>query len=286
MVVPRLGTISPWSSKATDIAHVCGLIKVRGIERAVSYVVVGEIVDEAGFVRALADRMTESVLERPSEALRLFERPAPRPLGRVALGGDGFAALAEANKTLGLALSPDEIDYLCDAYQRLGRDPTDVELMMFAQVNSEHCRHKIFNAKFTIDGKAKAKSLFEMISGPPSRARPGPLRVRGQRRCDGGARARGGSPRIEGWRVPRYGRTGPSLDQGGDSQPPDGHVALSGGGHRVGRRDPRRRGNRPRIPPKAGLAGFTVSNLLMPTRPSLGRPAAGPPDRQGSRHYD
>src|SRR6185312_5895820 len=116
-------------------AHVCGLTKVRRIERAVSYVVVGEIVDEAGFVRALADRMTESVLERPSDAPRLFARPAPRSLGHVKLGNDGFAALAEANRTLGLALSPDEIDYLVEAYQALGRDPTDVELMMFAQAD-------------------------------------------------------------------------------------------------------------------------------------------------------
>jgi len=104
MVVPRLGTISPWSSKATDIAHVCGLEKVRRIERGVSYVVVGEIADEVGFVRALAERMTESVLDRPSEAHRLFEHPAPRPLGRVALGADGGAALAQANAQLGLAL--------------------------------------------------------------------------------------------------------------------------------------------------------------------------------------
>ena len=97
--------------------------KVRRIERGVSYVVVGEIVDEVGFVRALADRMTESVLDRPSDAHRLFEHPAPRPLGRVALGADGRAALAQANPTLGLALSPDEIDYLVDAYRTMGRDP-------------------------------------------------------------------------------------------------------------------------------------------------------------------
>jgi phosphoribosylformylglycinamidine synthase len=163
MVVPRLGTLSPWSSKATDIAHVCGLAKVRRIERAVSYVVVGEIVDEPGFVRALADRMTESVLERPSEATRIFERPATRPLGRVALGPDGRGALARANEALGLALSPDEIDYLCDAYRTLGRDPTDVELMMFAQANSEHCRHKIFNAEFVVDGQRQPQTLFQMI---------------------------------------------------------------------------------------------------------------------------
>src|SRR5450432_4917577 len=172
-VVPRLGTISPWSSKATDIAHTCGLLRVRRIERGISYTIGGEVADEKALARALHDRMTESVLDRPSEATRLFESQPPRPLGRVALGpgqgqgqgddSDGRAALSAANQTLGLALSPDEIDYLIDAYRTLGRDPTDVELMMFAQANSEHCRHKIFNADWVIDGRPRDESLFAMI---------------------------------------------------------------------------------------------------------------------------
>ncbi len=163
VVVPRIGTISPWSSKATDIAQVCGLSRVRRIERGISYVVVGEARDEEGLIRALADRMTESVLERLSDGGRLFEQAPPRPLGRVALGADGAAALARANQELGLALSPDEIAYLVDAYRTLRRDPTDVELMMFAQANSEHCRHKIFNAEFIVDGAKQDRSLFQMI---------------------------------------------------------------------------------------------------------------------------
>src|SRR5436190_665806 len=163
LVVPRLGTVSPWSSKATDIAHSCGLARVKRIERGILYVVVGEVTDEAALRRAVHDRMTESVLEHTSEAAKLFEHAAPRPLARVGLGAGGREILERANETLGLALSPDEISYLVDAYRALGRDPTDVELMMFAQMNSEHCRHKIFNAQMIVDGQPQTQSLFQMI---------------------------------------------------------------------------------------------------------------------------
>ncbi|MDB4982002.1 MAG: phosphoribosylformylglycinamidine synthase, partial [Myxococcales bacterium] len=163
LVVPRLGTISPWSSKATDIARSCGLPKVRRIERGIWYAVAGVVTDEAALRRALHDRMTESVLATSAEAAGLFGRAAPRPLATVALGADGPAALARANTAFGLALAPDEIDYLVDAYAKMGRDPTDVELMMFAQANSEHCRHKIFNADFVVDGVPQPQSLFEMM---------------------------------------------------------------------------------------------------------------------------
>jgi phosphoribosylformylglycinamidine synthase len=165
LVVPRLGTISPWSSKATDIARICGLGDVRRIERGIWYTVAGQVADATALRRALHDRMTESVLDRAEEAARLFARAEPRPLGAVALGPDenGRAALERANVSMGLALSPDEIDYLVDAYRTLGRDPTDVELMMFAQANSEHCRHKIFNADFVVDGQRQERSLFQMI---------------------------------------------------------------------------------------------------------------------------
>jgi phosphoribosylformylglycinamidine synthase len=176
LVVPRLGTISPWSSKATDIARLCGLPSVRRIERGVWYTVGGALADPAALRRALHDRMTESVLERSEEAARLFARAEPRPLASVALGpaggagengedaaAAGRAALERANAAMGLALAPDEIDYLLDHYRALGRDPTDVELMMFAQANSEHCRHKIFNADFVIDGAPQPRSLFAMI---------------------------------------------------------------------------------------------------------------------------
>ncbi len=163
LVVPRRGTISPWSSKATDIARICGLARVRRIERGIWYAVAGDVADEAALRRALHDRMTESILASAQEAAGLFAKASPRPLATVALGGDGRAALARANVALGLALAPDEIDYLVDAYATLGRDPTDVELMMFAQANSEHCRHKIFNADYVLDGAPQALSLFKMI---------------------------------------------------------------------------------------------------------------------------
>jgi phosphoribosylformylglycinamidine synthase len=163
LVVPRLGTISPWSSKATDIARICGLVRVRRVERGIWYEVTGDVADEPALRRALHDRMTESVLASSSEAAGLFAKAAPRPLAQVELGGDGRAALARANAALGLALAPDEIDYLVDAYATLGRDPTDVELMMFAQANSEHCRHKIFNADWVLDGAPQPLSLFKMI---------------------------------------------------------------------------------------------------------------------------
>jgi phosphoribosylformylglycinamidine synthase len=166
LVVPRAGTISPWSSKATDIAHVCGLESLRRIERGIEYRLNATHALERQALSRLApvlsDRMTEAALLDPAEAARLFEHAPPRPLERVPLAG-GRAALEAANRALGLALSADEIDYLLAAFTALERDPTDAELMMFAQANSEHCRHKIFNASWTIDGEARAESLFAMI---------------------------------------------------------------------------------------------------------------------------
>src|SRR5204863_8313740 len=128
----------------------CGLKRVKRVERGALYVGAGEGTDEPALRRAIHDRMTESVLERTGDAARLFEHAPPRPLTRVALGAGGRAVLERANEALGLALSADEIGYLCDAYRGLGRDPTDVELMMFAQANGEHCRHKIFNAQLIV----------------------------------------------------------------------------------------------------------------------------------------
>ncbi|MCC7538242.1 MAG: phosphoribosylformylglycinamidine synthase [Deltaproteobacteria bacterium] len=162
-VVPRIGTLSPWSSKATDIARICGVAGVRRIERAIAWSIAGEVNDEAALRRALHDRMTECVLDRLEDARQLFVHEPPRPLATVPLLSGGRAALEEADRRLGLALAPDEIDYLLDAFRAEARDPTDVELMMFAQANSEHCRHKIFNADFVIDGEARPDSLFRMI---------------------------------------------------------------------------------------------------------------------------
>jgi phosphoribosylformylglycinamidine synthase len=169
LVIPRLGTVSPWASKATDIAHNCGLVAVSRIERGIAYRVTthdGEPLspsDRVALEPHIHDRMTEAVFGSLADAARLFVHVAPRPLETIALGNDGPRAIAAANAALGLALSSDEIDYLAEHFARAGRDPTDVELMMFAQANSEHCRHKIFNADWIVDGVRQPKSLFAMI---------------------------------------------------------------------------------------------------------------------------
>ena len=160
VVTPRSGTVSPWSSKATDIFRRCGLDAVARVERGVRWYVAGEA--PRMLAAHLHDRMTETVVfDADYAALALAAQP--RALTRIALGDAPVAMLQRANERLGLALSDDEVDYLATAFADLGRDPTDVELMMFAQANSEHCRHKIFNAQWRIDGQAQAKSLFAMI---------------------------------------------------------------------------------------------------------------------------
>ena len=166
LVTPRVGTLSPWSSKATDIAHNCGLASVVRLERGIAYYLRSAQWDDALAARIaplLHDRMVETVWQDLPSAYSLFKHQSPKPLRTVALLADGRAALAAANTELGLALADDEIDYLQDAFVRLQRDPSDVELMMFAQANSEHCRHKIFNADWTIDGEPQDHSLFDMI---------------------------------------------------------------------------------------------------------------------------
>lgn len=174
LVLPRLGTISPWSSKATDIAHICGLARVARIERGVAYsfysseqadtFVGARLVElEAKIVALIHDRMTESVFDQVESAEKLFQSDAPRPLVRVSVLANGKAALEKANAELGLALADDEIEYLENCFRELNRDPTDVELMMFAQANSEHCRHKTFRAEWVLDGELQSKSLMEMI---------------------------------------------------------------------------------------------------------------------------
>jgi phosphoribosylformylglycinamidine synthase len=160
LVVPRLGTISPWSSKATDIVHNSGLEAVRRVERGIAYYVQGGKKLNQAIADQLHDRMTETVLDSLESAKVLFKTEKAKPLRKIA---KSKADLQKANQLMGLALADDEIDYLYEAYKDLGRNPTDVELMMFAQVNSEHCRHKIFNADWVVDGKAQPKSLFKMI---------------------------------------------------------------------------------------------------------------------------
>lgn len=165
-VIPRIGTISPWASKATDIAHICGL-PVRRIERGRVVEIATDrelLADELELIIPLLhDRMTETCLHDFPDERTLFGEHTPAPLASIELGKGGRAALEKANAELGLALSGDEIDYLLDRFTELRRDPTDVELMMFAQANSEHCRHKIFNADWIIDGEPAPKSLFQMI---------------------------------------------------------------------------------------------------------------------------
>ena len=163
LVVPRLGTISPWSSKATEIVRNCGLTAVLRIERGIEYHLQGTETVTPQQVTLLHDRMTESILSDVGQCDELFAHPEPAPLEAISLASSPAQALHEANQAYGLALSETDIEYLIQAYHGLKRDPTDAELMMFAQVNSEHCRHKIFNARWTIDGKPMPKSLFEMI---------------------------------------------------------------------------------------------------------------------------
>jgi phosphoribosylformylglycinamidine synthase len=169
LVVPRLGTLSPWASKATDILRHCGLPAVLRIERGCAWQVQREdgapptAAERLAVVARVHDRMTESVLDTLASADRLFDDLPDAPLATIDLAGGGPAALESANRELGLALSADEIDYLVDAFGRLGRNPSDVELMMFAQANSEHCRHKIFNANWIVDGQPRSETLFGMI---------------------------------------------------------------------------------------------------------------------------
>ena len=160
VVAPRPGTLSPWSSKATDIAQTCGLAGVKRIERVIEYhvdVAGARLTAEqrAALAAQLHDRMTQAVFNDLESVDILFRHEKPRAVATVPVLAEGRAALERANQNLGLALAGDEIDYLLRAFTTLGRDPSDVELMMFAQANSEHCRHKIFNATWEIDGELR-----------------------------------------------------------------------------------------------------------------------------------
>jgi phosphoribosylformylglycinamidine synthase len=274
VVTPRLGTVSPWASKATDIAHGCG-IAVRRIERAMEVRVqlkaglLGgkpqlSAAQREAVAALLHDRMTESVLADRAGAHRLFTELEPAPMAQVDVLGGGRAALEQANTAFGLALADDEIDYLVAAFRQLGRNPTDVELMMFAQANSEHCRHKIFNADFTIDGQRQDLSLFGMIRHT-HRTHPQHTVVA---YSDNAAVMEGHA--VEAF-VPQRGDA-PSAYQRRDAQH---HVlmkvethnhptaispfpgASTGAGGEIRDEGATGRGARP----KAGLTGFSVSNL-------------------------
>jgi phosphoribosylformylglycinamidine synthase len=263
-VVPRLGTISPWSSKATDIAHNCGLHTVRRIERGIAWQLAGSVSDERGLRAALHDRMTESVLERTQDADKLFARAEPRPLSRIDLG-PGRSALEAANRRLGLALADDEIDYLLKSYGALGRDPTDVELMMFAQANSEHCRHKIFNADFVIDGEKREKSLFKLIQNTTEQSPGGVLSA-----YKDNAAVMEGHQAARFMPAPATGEYGYSNELVDILMKVETHNhptaispypgAATGSGGEIRDEGATGRGAKP----KAGLTGFSVSNLRLP----------------------
>jgi phosphoribosylformylglycinamidine synthase len=266
LVVPRPGTTSPWSSKATDIAHVCGLGVVRRIERGIEFRVEARPVlsqmELTQLGALLHDRMTEVVLLERDAAARLFLRQSPRPVQTVARDA---ASLEEANARLGLAMSADEVDYLAATFERLGRDPHDAELMMFAQANSEHCRHKIFNAEFVIDGELQPHSLFAMIRNTHARAPAGVLSA-----------YRDNAAVIEGNLGRRYFPDPVSGVYGGTDEPIDilmkvethNHPtaispfpgASTGSGGEIRDEGATGRGAKP----KAGLVGYSVSNLRIP----------------------
>ena len=335
LVAPRVGTVSPWSSKATDIARVCGLQHIRRLERGTLYFIEAmanlSAKDLLGLSPLLHDRMTESVWTgaddpagapgtgapddgapghdrssdgnpailhsaeegrsavphpaggAPIEPPELFQSSAARPLRVVTLGSDGHAALARANAEWGLALSDDEIDYLVTAFGKLGRDPTDVELMMFAQANSEHCRHKIFNAEFIVDGVPMPLSLFAMIRATHAKNSAGVLSA-----------YRDNAAVIEGSIAVRFFSDPLTHRYGGVTEPVDilmkvethNHPtaispfpgAATGSGGEIRDEGATGIGGKP----KAGLTGFSVTNLRIPGMPQPWEREFGKPDRIAS----
>jgi len=283
VVIPRPGTISPWSSKATDIAHVCGLDAVERIERGIAYELYApNALDAAELERiapALYDRMTEAAILSLEAASALFTHEPPRKLTTVPVLAHGRAALEDANRTLGLALSDDEIDYLLDSFARLQRDPTDVELMMFAQANSEHCRHKIFNADWIIDGERQPKSLFAMIKNTYAHSSAGVLSAyRDNAAVIEGPLGKRWFPDIA---TRRYELHEEPIDILMKVETHNHPTAISpfpgaatGAGGEIRDEGATGRGAKP----KAGLAGFSVSNLRIPSfvqpwEQDYGRPA-------------
>jgi phosphoribosylformylglycinamidine synthase len=270
LVVPRIGTISPWSSKATDIARHCGLAAVERIERGTAYTVATRDGDPltAAERRAVAarlhDRMTETVLDSFEDAGRLFEHVAPAPLATVDVLGAGVAALERANTAMGLALSEDEIEYLHRQFTRAGRNPTDVELMMFAQANSEHCRHKIFNAAWVLDGRPQEHTLFDMIRSTHRRNPRGTVVAYSDNAAimEGAAVARF-NPHDDGEYRYRETLTHTVMKVETHNHPTAISPfpgAATGAGGEIRDEGATGRGAKP----KAGLTGFTVSNLHIP----------------------
>ena len=268
LITPRIGTISPWSSKATDIAHNCGLDGVERIERGMAVYVSGSLhnSERAQWASLLHDRMTESVLPDFQSAEKLFAAHEDQSFDTVDVLGGGRAALEAADKSMGLALSSDEMDYLLENYRALNRNPSDVELMMFAQANSEHCRHKIFNADFILNGEKQEKSLFRMIRDTHEASPQGTV-----------VAYKDNSSVIEGAEIERF---YPNADnsQAYGFHKENTHIimkvethnhptaiapfagAATGAGGEIRDEGATGRGSRP----KAGLTGFTTSNLNIP----------------------
>lgn len=268
LVTPRLGTISPWASKATNIAENCGLAGIERIERGMAVWLEGALTDEQKqqWAALLHDRMTESVLPDFQTASKLFHHLESETFSTVDVLGGGKEALVKANTEMGLALSADEIDYLVENYQALNRNPSDVELMMFAQANSEHCRHKIFNADFILNGEKQPKSLFGMIRDTHNAHPEGTV-----------VAYKDNSSVIEGAKIERF-YPNAAENQGYRFHEEDTHIimkvethnhptaiapfagAATGAGGEIRDEGATGKGSRP----KAGLTGFTVSNLNIP----------------------
>ncbi|MCW8972833.1 MAG: phosphoribosylformylglycinamidine synthase [Gammaproteobacteria bacterium] len=270
LVIPRIGTFSPWASKATDIAHNCGLQKIHRLERGTAYYLRrgdGELSEHELKLAAalLHDRMIEQVLESTGEAEGLFLTQEPAPMRQVDILGGGKGELERANGEWGLALADDEIDYLVENFTALGRNPSDAELMMFAQANSEHCRHKIFNADWIIDGQEQEKSLFAMIRNTHQK-NPGRTL----------SAYKDNSAVIEGYQAGRFFPVPDSAEYRYHKEPmailmkveTHNHPtaiapfpgAATGSGGEIRDEGATGRGSKP----KAGLAGFSVSNLRIP----------------------
>lgn len=268
LVTPRLGTISPWASKATNIAENCGLAGIERIERGMAVWLEGALTDEQKqqWAALLHDRMTESVLPDFQTVSKLFHHIQSETFSTVDVLGGGKEALVKANTETGLALSADEIDYLVENYQALQRNPSDVELMMFAQANSEHCRHKIFNADFILNGEKQPKSLFGMIRDTHNAHPEGTV-----------VAYKDNSSVIEGAKIERF-YPNAAENQGYRFHEEDTHIimkvethnhptaiapfagAATGAGGEIRDEGATGKGSRP----KAGLTGFTVSNLNIP----------------------
>ena len=268
LVTPRLGTISPWASKATNIAENCGLEGIERIERGMAVWLEGALTDgqKQQWAALLHDRMTESVLTDIDAAAQLFHHIQSETFSSVDVLGGGKEALVKANTEMGLALSADEIDYLVENYQALNRNPSDVELMMFAQANSEHCRHKIFNADFILNGEKQPKSLFGMIRDTHNAHPEGTV-----------VAYKDNSSVIEGAKIERF-YPNAAENQGYRFHEEDTHIimkvethnhptaiapfagAATGAGGEIRDEGATGKGSRP----KAGLTGFTVSNLNIP----------------------